>query len=177
MPFYEYECSACNHQLEVLQKMADAPLRKCPDCGKSALKRLISAPVFRLKGAGWYETDFKSDQEQKRNIAGGEEGESKPAEDKSEAKDTKDAKGDAKGSDAKGSDAKPSDGKSESRDSKSESRIDSSRSDSSKGEAKPERKAIRKPVKAAAPVSKPKPAKAKAKPTSKASSKKKSKRR
>lgn len=81
MPFYEYECSACKHHVEVLQKISDAPLRKCPDCGKQALKRLISAPVFRLKGGGWYETDFKSDNERKRNIHG-EEAESKAAEPK-----------------------------------------------------------------------------------------------
>ena len=60
MPFYEYECSACKHHTEVLQKISDAPLKKCPECGKQTLKRLISAPVFRLKGGGWYETDFKS---------------------------------------------------------------------------------------------------------------------
>lgn len=73
MPFYEYECSACNYYLEALQKISEAPLRKCPKCKKSTLKRLVSAPVFRLKGSGWYETDFKSDQEQKRNLAGSEE--------------------------------------------------------------------------------------------------------
>ena len=61
MPFYEYECSACKHHTEVLQKISDAPLKKCPECGKQTLTRLISAPVFRLKGGGWYETDFKSD--------------------------------------------------------------------------------------------------------------------
>ena len=78
MPFYEYECSACKHHTEVLQKISDAPLKKCPNCGKQALTRLISAPVFRLKGGGWYETDFKSDQEGKRNLAAGEEADSKP---------------------------------------------------------------------------------------------------
>jgi len=73
MPFYEYECQACGAHHEAMQKMNDAPLRKCPDCGKPRLVRLISAPVFRLKGGGWYETDFKSDKENKRNLAGGEE--------------------------------------------------------------------------------------------------------
>ena len=73
MPFYEYECSSCGKQTEVLQKISDAPLKKCPNCGKSALKRLISAPVFRLKGSGWYETDFKSDQDRKRNLAGSDD--------------------------------------------------------------------------------------------------------
>jgi putative FmdB family regulatory protein len=68
MPFYEYECSACKFYVEVLQKISDAPLKKCPSCKKSALKKLVSAPVFRLKGSGWYETDFKSDQDKKRNL-------------------------------------------------------------------------------------------------------------
>jgi putative FmdB family regulatory protein len=68
MPIYEYRCGACGHYLDALQKMSDAPLRKCPDCGKSRLRRLVSAPSFRLKGSGWYETDFKGDKENKRNL-------------------------------------------------------------------------------------------------------------
>lgn len=70
MPFYEYQCSSCGHHHEALQKVADKPLRKCPECGRSTLKRLMSAPVFRLKGGGWYETDFKSEKDGKRNLAG-----------------------------------------------------------------------------------------------------------
>ena len=70
MPFYEYQCQACGAQTEVLQKISDAPLRKCPDCGKSKLVKLVSAPVFRLKGGGWYETDFKGEGDRKRNLAG-----------------------------------------------------------------------------------------------------------
>jgi putative FmdB family regulatory protein len=70
MPFYEYQCSQCGHSLEALQKISEAPLKKCPACGKNTLKKLLSAPVFRLKGSGWYETDFKTDQERKRNLAG-----------------------------------------------------------------------------------------------------------
>jgi len=69
MPFYEYQCSICGHTLEAMQKLHDAPLKKCPQCGKPQLQRLMSAPVFRLKGGGWYETDFKSDQDAKRNLA------------------------------------------------------------------------------------------------------------
>ncbi len=68
MPFYEYQCEKCGHDVEVMQKVSDARLKKCPECGKSSLKRLMSAPVFRLKGSGWYETDFKSDQDNKRNL-------------------------------------------------------------------------------------------------------------
>lgn len=66
MPIYEYVCSNCNHSLDALQKISDDPLSECPECGKSTLKRLISAPRFRLKGEGWYETDFKKDKQ--RNI-------------------------------------------------------------------------------------------------------------
>ncbi len=70
MPFYEYQCEACGAHHEAMQKMSDAPLRKCPECGKPRLRRLVSAPLFRLKGGGWYETDFKSDKETKRNLHG-----------------------------------------------------------------------------------------------------------
>jgi putative FmdB family regulatory protein len=91
MPFYEYQCKKCGHHLEAMQKVNDAPLKKCPECGKSALQRLMSAPVFRLKGAGWYETDFKSDQEGKRNLA--DKPEAEPAkDDKKDGKDAKDTK-------------------------------------------------------------------------------------
>jgi putative FmdB family regulatory protein len=80
MPFYEYTCSKCGHHHEELQKVSDPPLRKCPECGKNSLTRLISAPVFRLKGGGWYETDFKSEKEGKRNLAGEKEAAAKPDE-------------------------------------------------------------------------------------------------
>ena len=90
MPFYEYQCEKCGHDVEVMQKITDSPLKKCPKCGKSSLKRLMSAPVFRLKGSGWYETDFKGDQDAKRNLA-----------DKPEADAPKDDKKDDKKEDKK----------------------------------------------------------------------------
>ena len=68
MPIYEYRCEACEGHHEALQKLSDAPLVRCPHCGKDSLKRQISAAGFRLKGGGWYETDFKSGQ--RKNIAG-----------------------------------------------------------------------------------------------------------
>jgi putative FmdB family regulatory protein len=68
MPIYGYACEACGHTLDALQKMSDPPLSECPECGKPALRRQLSAPRFRLKGQGWYETDFKSDKQ--RNLAG-----------------------------------------------------------------------------------------------------------
>ncbi len=95
MPFYEYECQACKYYAEVMQKITDAPLTKCPSCGKRALKKLVSVPVFRLKGAGWYETDFKSDKETKRNLSGAEKEESK-AESKTPATEAKPAAAEAK---------------------------------------------------------------------------------
>ena len=87
MPFYEYECQSCKFYTEVMQKISDPPLVKCPSCGKRTMQKLMSAPVFRLKGSGWYETDFKSDKEDKRNLAVERE-EPKPA--------AEDAKPDAK---------------------------------------------------------------------------------
>ena len=70
MPIYEYQCRECSHRLEKIQKMSDAPLTRCPECGRETLTKLVSAAGFRLKGGGWYETDFKKDG--KRNLAGDE---------------------------------------------------------------------------------------------------------
>ncbi|MFT3931665.1 MAG: zinc ribbon domain-containing protein [Spongiibacteraceae bacterium] len=67
MPIYEYRCEACQHELEALQKLSDDPLKKCPKCGADALQKQVSAAGFRLKGGGWYETDFKSGS--KKNVA------------------------------------------------------------------------------------------------------------
>ncbi|MEY3017930.1 MAG: hypothetical protein RL336_1065 [Pseudomonadota bacterium] len=69
MPIYEYQCQACGHDLEAIQKISDEALVDCPKCGKPTLKKMISAAGFRLKGGGWYETDFKTGS--KKNIAGG----------------------------------------------------------------------------------------------------------
>jgi putative FmdB family regulatory protein len=107
MPFYEYECPHCGYDEEVLQQITDKPLTKCPSCGKKGLRKLISAPVFRLKGSGWYETDFKSDKENKRNLHGADKEDSaaakpddakpdgKPESSKAESSKTESAKPDA----------------------------------------------------------------------------------
>src|SRR5438045_7826632 len=108
MPFYEYECQACKFYTEVMQKITDTPLTRCPSCGKRSLKKLVSAPVFRLKGGGWYETDFKSDKENKRNLHGAEKEEPK-ADAKTQAPEAKAAAPQAK--DAKAADSKPADSK------------------------------------------------------------------
>ncbi|APE32271.1 FmdB family transcriptional regulator [Halomonas aestuarii] len=76
MPIYEYECKACGHRLEKLQKISAEPLTDCPACQAAELNRLVSAAGFRLAGGGWYETDFKTGS--KKNLAGGGEG-GKPA--------------------------------------------------------------------------------------------------
>ena len=99
MPFYEYECASCKFYTEVMQKITDAPLTKCPSCGKKALQKLVSAPNFRLKGGGWYETDFKGDQEKRRNLAGAEKDEAVKADAKAEP--AKADKADAAGATAK----------------------------------------------------------------------------
>ena len=86
MPIYEYVCDQCGHYLEALQKLSDEPLVFCPECGDAALRKQVSAAAFRLKGTGWYETDFKNSDKKK------------PAEkadkaDKAEKKDAKSASG------------------------------------------------------------------------------------
>ena len=68
MPIYEYECKVCGHKLEKLQKISDEPLKDCPACEEPGLRKLVSAVAFRLKGGGWYETDFK-DEKSRRNVA------------------------------------------------------------------------------------------------------------
>ena len=99
MPIYEYVCDACGHELEALQAISDEPLRDCPDCQAAALRKKISAAAFRLKGGGWYETDFKD--RKKRNLAGESGGEAK-SESKSESKaETKSDSGGKSGSDSK----------------------------------------------------------------------------
>jgi len=96
MPIYEYACKSCGHGFDALQKMTDDPLTDCPDCGEPELKKLLSAPNFRLKGSGWYETDFKKDNQ--RNLAGDAA--------KKIAKDGKDSKDAEKSGAAKGSESK-----------------------------------------------------------------------
>ena len=69
MPIYEYQCKACGHRLEKLQKISADPLTDCPSCEAPELNRLVSAAGFRLAGGGWYETDFKTGGS-KKNLAG-----------------------------------------------------------------------------------------------------------
>lgn len=104
MPIYEYRCTACDRRLERLQKISDPPLVDCPECGEPSLTKLMSAAGFRLKGGGWYETDFKD--KGKRNLAGdaaskpeGKAGESAAASDKSGGSGSKESKGASGGKD------------------------------------------------------------------------------
>lgn len=60
MPIYEYQCSNCHHQFDVIQKISDEPLKECPECHKDTAVKLVSAAGFQLKGTGWYATDFKN---------------------------------------------------------------------------------------------------------------------
>jgi len=96
MPFYEYSCDACGHELEELQKISDPALTDCPACDKPKLRKLVSAAAFKLTGTGWYETDFKdqskpADGADKDSKSSGSD-DSKKSDSKGESKDTKKAK-------------------------------------------------------------------------------------
>lgn len=97
MPFYEYRCESCGHEMEALQKISDSPLVDCPECGQAALRKLISAAGFRLKGGGWYETDFKGGK--KKNLH--ESGDKKEGGSSKESKESKDTKKEKPGGDNK----------------------------------------------------------------------------
>jgi putative FmdB family regulatory protein len=111
MPIYEYVCQGCEHEFETIQKMSDEALTRCPACGKDLLRKKISAVAFRLKGGGWYETDFKSGD--KKNVASGSDsGESSSTgastkEAKSETKPNSGSSGDGSSTAATGSTSKP----------------------------------------------------------------------
>jgi len=145
MPFYEYQCKNCGHELEAMQKVSESPLKKCPHCGKSQLQRLMSAPVFRLKGKGWYETDFKGDGDSKRNLADKPEADA-PKDADAKAADAKvDAKVDAKGDVKKdGSAGEAGSVKEKAADKSSEK--SSGKGESKKIDLKPGRRSAKKPV-------------------------------
>lgn len=83
MPIYEYQCTECEHEFETIQKISEDPLTTCPKCGKETLRKKISAAGFRLKGGGWYETDFKSGS--RKNVSGDDKGSSKSDSSKSDS--------------------------------------------------------------------------------------------
>ena len=101
MPIYGYICKSCEHTLDALQKISDDPLVYCPDCGEPQLKRQLSAPRFRLKGKGWYETDFKKDHQ--RNLHGDKE----PAKESDKMADSSSDKKAGKAGSTEGSKSKP----------------------------------------------------------------------
>ena len=80
MPIYEYRCDECGHEMDAMQKISDPPLVDCPECGKPALRKQLSAAGFRLKGGGWYETDFKSGKKKNIHDSGEKKADSKPKE-------------------------------------------------------------------------------------------------
>lgn len=110
MPIYEYECQSCGKRFDQLQRMSDPDPSDCPSCGAPQLKRAVTAAAFRLKGGGWYETDFKGDKDKKRNLVeGGESKSDSASETKSEPKtDSKsDVKPDARSESKSESKAEP----------------------------------------------------------------------
>ncbi|MFK7814910.1 MAG: FmdB family zinc ribbon protein, partial [Gammaproteobacteria bacterium] len=100
------QCQACEAVVEELQKISDAPLKKCPECGKNKLVKLVSAPSFRLSGTGWYETDFKTDNDKKRNLASDDSSKKSDSSEGGKDKEAK-SKSDSKSSDKKATPAKP----------------------------------------------------------------------
>ena len=86
MPIYAFRCDQCDHAFDRLQKLSDPDPETCPSCGAAAVRREVTAPAFRLAGAGWYETDFKKEGDRKRNLAEGGEGAAKPDAARSDAK-------------------------------------------------------------------------------------------
>ena len=124
MPIYEYACGSCEHRFETIQRASEEPLRDCPECGDATLKKLLSAPVFRLKGSGWYETDFKTGD--KRNVSDG--GDAPPGAADAGGKADAKAKADSSGKKAKNG--------GESKAAKSESKS-SAKSDGGKSSAAP----------------------------------------
>jgi putative FmdB family regulatory protein len=70
MPIYEFQCNACGHRFDELMRLSDPDPAACPACGAAQVQRRVTAPSFRLAGAGWYETDFKGDKDKRRNLAG-----------------------------------------------------------------------------------------------------------
>jgi putative FmdB family regulatory protein len=101
MPIYEYRCNSCSHEFETIQKVSEEPLQTCPQCEQNALVKKVSAAGFRLKGGGWYETDFKSGS--KRNVAGDKTPE-KPADSTSSSSKSGDNGSSSSGTATKGSD-------------------------------------------------------------------------
>ena len=95
MPIYEYKCSNCEHQFEIIQRFSDNPVETCPACNRKTVKKLVSAPSFRLKGGGWYETDLKTGS--KKNIVDTKD--EKPKQPKKQTKTTEQSK--SKSSDKK----------------------------------------------------------------------------
>ncbi|MGB1008902.1 MAG: FmdB family zinc ribbon protein [Thiolinea sp.] len=84
MPLYDYQCTACGHEMEALQKLSDAPLTDCPACNEATLTKKVTAAAFRLSGSGWYETDFKSGDKKNLTDSKKDSGDKKESTDKKE---------------------------------------------------------------------------------------------
>jgi putative FmdB family regulatory protein len=105
MPLYEYECQACGHRFEVIQKYSDSPIETCVKCG-GPVEKLVSSPAIQFKGSGWYITDYarakepskeskesgESKKESKESKESGESKESSGSKEPSESKESKESK-------------------------------------------------------------------------------------
>lgn len=120
VPIYEYKCERCDHQLEILQKISDDPATTCPECSEDGLRKLVSAAAFKLKGTGWYETDFKDKKPAGDDKTGGTDSGNQPSETGSRPAGDDKASG-TDSQDSSDSKDKPADSKSESKTSKPDS--------------------------------------------------------
>lgn len=114
MPIYPYVCTECGHEFDALQKISDDPLSECPACGKSALRKRLAAPAFKLKGTGWYETDFKNTGKKTAEEKSGKDGKDKDAKSGDTGKKEPAGKQGDSGTGAKGGSGTASDGKTKS---------------------------------------------------------------
>ena len=88
MPIYEFQCQSCGNEVEIIQKISDEPLTECDKCGKTDMKKMVSAAAFRLSGSGWYETDFKKGEKKNLSAKNDNKPEPKKADSKKESKKT-----------------------------------------------------------------------------------------
>lgn len=93
MPIYEYHCNRCDHNFEVMQQIGDDSIKLCPKCNSDAVKKMMSAPPFHLKGTGWYATDFKDKQKNPADKAGNDKAGNDKASGGADKLASKDSKG------------------------------------------------------------------------------------
>src|SRR6266566_591929 len=113
MPLYEYQCEACGHRFEKIQKFSDPLVEECPNCGQQQVHKLVSSPAIQFKGTGWYITDYAKKNTVDASKAAADSGDGKSGDSKgADAKSSDSKGGDSKGAESKSSESKTSESKS-----------------------------------------------------------------